>query len=159
MWYGKHIEDSPFIVSKLTHNQNLIWLHTNRMQKTDQRLSKCSKFTVEFHKFQVEGDGPEPAVEELVKKVKVSGVGLVNARVQEYNEVLIDCRRVYLKDHKLRCSVKSPSKSSAMVKLQDNQDGTYSMFYKPMFPGAHTVNVRVDDIHVNGSPFAALVRN
>lgn len=106
----------------------------------------------------MEGDGPEPTVEELVQKVKVSGKGLEYARAQEYNEVLIDCRRVYLKDHKLRCSVKSPPKSSAMVKLQDNFDGTYSMFFKPTFPGTHEINIRVDDIHVPGSPFAAHVR-
>lgn len=93
-----------------------------------------------------------------MQKVKVSGKGLEFGKAQEYNEILIDCRRVYLKDHKLRCSVKSPPRSSAMVKLQDNLDGTYSMYYKPTFPGAHTINVRVDDIHVPGSPFKASVR-
>lgn len=46
-----------------------------------------------------------------------------------------------------------------MVKLQDNFDGTYSMFYKPMFAGIYSINIRVDDIHVKGSPFAATVRN
>lgn len=109
-------------------------------------------------KFHVEGDGPEPTVEELVPKVKVSGKGLEFGRSQEYNEILVDCRRVYLKDHKLRCSVKSPPKASAMVKLQDNLDGTYSMFYKPMFPGTYLINVRIDDIHVVGSPFTTTVR-
>ena len=108
--------------------------------------------------FQVEGDGPEPSVEELVKKVKVSGKGLEFGRSQEYNEVLVDCRRVFLKDHKLRCSVKSPPKAAAMVKLQDNLDGTYSMFYKPMLPGSYLINVRIDDIHVPGSPFTALIK-
>lgn len=94
-----------------------------------------------------------------MEKVKVSGKGLDNARSQEYNEVLVDCRRVYLKDHKLRCSAKAPPKASAMVKLQDNLDGTYSMFFKPTCSGAYTINVRIDDIHVNGSPFSVLVRN
>ena len=94
-----------------------------------------------------------------MKKVKVNGKGLEYAKSQEYNEILVDCRRVFLKDHKLRCSVKAPPKASAMVKLQDNLDGTYSMFYKPMFPGTYYVNVRVDDIHVPGSPFTAIVRN
>jgi len=117
------------------------------------------EFSWKTPQFNVEGDGPEPTVEELVEKVKVTGKGLVNARAQEYNEVIIDCRRAYLKDHKLRCSVKSPSKSSAMVKLQDNLDGTYSMFYKPMFPGTYLVNIRIDDIHVKGSPFSVIVRN
>lgn len=46
-----------------------------------------------------------------------------------------------------------------MVKLQDNLDGTYSMFYKPMFPGTYSINIRVDDFHVNGSPFGVTVRN
>lgn len=101
---------------------------------------------------------PEPTIEELVRKVKVSGRGLEYAKSQEYNEVLIDCRRVYLKDHKLRCSVKSPPKCSAMVKLQDNLDGTYSMFYKPTFAGSYLINIRVDDIHVVGSPFNVLVK-
>lgn len=101
-------------------------------------------------------------MEELVKKVRVSGrggKGLELGRAQEYNEVIVDCRRVFLKDHKLRCSVKSPPKSSAMVKLQDNYDGTYSMFYKPTCAGTYLINVRVDDIHVPGSPFSATVRN
>lgn len=105
------------------------------------------------------GDGPVPTVEELVEKVKVRGKGLTIARTQEYNEVLVDCRRVYLKDHKLRCSVKSPPKASAMVKLQDNMDGTYSMYYKPTFPGTYLINIRVDDIHVVGSPFSVVVKN
>ena len=113
-----------------------------------------------LNKFNVEGDGtPMQTVEELVQKVKVSGKGLEFAKAQEYNEVLIDCRKVYLKDHKLRCSVKSPAKCSAMVKLEENYNGTYTMLFKPMFPGPHLINVRVDDIHVPGSPFTALVRN
>lgn len=87
------------------------------------------------------------------------GKGLNFARSQEYNEVLVDCRRVYLKDHKLRCSVKSPPKSSAMVKLRDNMDGTYSMHYKPTFPGNYLINIRIDDIHVEGSPFNVLVKS
>lgn len=46
-----------------------------------------------------------------------------------------------------------------MVKLQDNLDGTYTMSFKPTFTGKYLVNVRVDDIHVPGSPFPALVRH
>lgn len=72
--------------------------------------------------------------------------------------MLVDCRRVYLKDHKLRCSVKSPPRCSAMVKLQDNLDGTYSMYYKPTFAGSYLINIRVDDIHLTGSPFKVEVR-
>lgn len=121
-------------------------------------LTNLNTAIYHVYQFQVEGDGPEPSVEELVQKVKVSGKGIEFGRSQEYNEVLIDCRRVFLKDHKLRCSVKSPPKSSAMVKLQDNFDGTYSMFYKPMFPGSYQINVRIDDIHVPGSPFTTLVK-
>lgn len=108
--------------------------------------------------FNVTGGPPAPTVEELVKKVKVSGKGLDCARAQEYNEILIDCRRVYLKDHKLRCSVRSPARSSAMVKLQDNTDGTYSMHYKPTFTGPHVVNIRIDDIHIPGSPLTVHVK-
>lgn len=94
-----------------------------------------------------------------MKKVKVSGKGLDYPKSQEYNEVLVDCRRIYLKDHKLRCTVKSPPKCAAMVKLQDNLDGTYSLFYKPTFSGSYSINIRVDDIHVIGSPFTGIVRN
>lgn len=108
--------------------------------------------------FYVEGDGPMPTVEDLVGKIKIKGRGLDNPKSQEYNEILIDCRRVYLKDHKLRCSVKAPSRCAAMVKLQDNHDGTYSMHYKPTFPGTYTVFIRVDDIHIQGSPFTVHVR-
>lgn len=111
-----------------------------------------------IEKLKVEGDGPTPSIEELVQKVKVKGKGLDNPISQQYNEILIDCRRIYLKDHKLRCTVKSPPRCSAMVKLQDNLDGTYSMFYKPTFTGSYIVNIRVDDIHVVGSPFTAVVR-
>lgn len=121
MWYGKHIEGSPYVLY-------------------------------------IEGDGPMPTVEDLVRKIKVKGKGLDNARSQEYNEILIDCRRVYLKDHKLRCSVKAPTRCAAMVKLQDNHDGTYSMHYKPIFPGIYTLNIRVDDIHIQGSPFTVHVK-
>lgn len=45
-----------------------------------------------------------------------------------------------------------------MVKLQDNSDGTYSMFYKPTFAGSYLINIRVDDIHIQGSPFTVNVR-
>lgn len=94
----------------------------------------------------------------MIKKIKVTGKGLVNARTQEYNEILIDCRRVALKDHKLRCSVKSPPRCSAMVKLLDNLDGTYTMHYKPTYQGTYLVNIRVDDIHIEGSPITVEVR-
>lgn len=107
----------------------------------------------------MEGDGPPPTVEELVQKIRVTGKGLELGVSQQYNEILVDCRRVYLKDHKLRCSIKSPPRSSAMVKLLDNQDGTYSMQYKPTFSGKYMVNIRVDDIHVPGSPFTVMVRS
>lgn len=107
----------------------------------------------------MEGGGPAPTVEEMTQKVKVGGKGLQYGKSQEYNEVLIDCRKVFLKDHKLRASVKSPPRCAAMVKLQDNFDGTYSMFYKPTFAGTYLINIRIDDIHVNGSPFTVMVRN
>lgn len=94
-----------------------------------------------------------------MKKIAVKGKGLIHSVMQEYNEILIDCRRVFLKDHKLRCSVKSPPKSHAMVKLLDNLDGTYSMHFKPMFAGSYQINIRVDDIHIQGSPFTVMVKN
>ena len=51
------------------------------------------------------GDGPPPTLDELVKKIRVSGRGLNLARAQQYNEVLIDCRRVYLKGESTRIAV------------------------------------------------------
>ena len=110
-------------------------------------------------KLKVTGGAPPASLEELVKRVRVSGRGLESARTNQYNEVLVDCRKVYLKDHKLRCSVKSPPKSSAMVKVDDNGDGTYTMSFKPTFTGVYQLNIRVDDTHVAGSPFSSHVRS
>lgn len=147
MWYGKHIEGSPYIVSILIL---LVTFWPKDCPTYNNLLS---------NQFKVEGDGPTPTVEELVKKIKVYGKGLDYPKSQEYNEILIDCRKIYLKDHKLRCTVKSPPRSSAMVKLQDNLDGTYSLYYKPTFAGSYLINIRVDDIHVEGSPFTGVVRS
>lgn len=172
MWYGKHIDGSPYNVSNIIRAPSTAQLSGRPISGRLGALGQYHKSThqadspspllisrLNYTKITVEGDGPVPTVDELVQKVKVSGKGLVNAKSQEYNEILIDCRRVYLKDHKLRCSVRSPARSSAMVKLQDNFDGTYSMFYKPTFTGPHLINIRVDDIHVLGSPFTVHVRN
>ena len=46
-----------------------------------------------------------------------------------------------------------------MVKLQDNLDGTYTMMFKPTFNGNYQVTVRIDDVHVPGSPFTTYVKN
>lgn len=95
----------------------------------------------------------------MLKKIKVAGKGLDFGKTNQYNEILVDCRRVHLKDHKLRCSVKSPPRCSAMVKLNDNGDGTYTLQYKPTFTGVYQVNVRVDEQHVKGSPFDVAVKS
>ncbi len=37
--------------------------------------------------------------------------------------------------------------------LNDNSDGTYTVSYRPQFPGVNKVSVRFDDQDINGSPY------
>ena len=44
--------------------------------------------------------------------------------------------------------------------VTDNQDGTYSVSYRPLFPGVNKVAVKFDNCHIKGSPFDVnVVRN
>lgn len=108
-------------------------------------------------KVKITGEVPHATVPEAVSKVKVFGKALELGRPGVMNEVYIDCRETNIAGPDLAVSMKNPPRASSMIKLHDQQDGTYIVTYKPTIPGMYTLNVKVEEHHVPGSPFTIKV--
>ncbi|KAG7471858.1 hypothetical protein MATL_G00102500 [Megalops atlanticus] len=73
-------------------------------------------------------------------KVRCSGSGLENARVGETGEFEVDCSSAGLAE--LTIEIVSDNGTEVEVHIQDNGDGTFSITYTPLYPGAYTLTVR-----------------
>jgi len=55
--------------------------------------------------------------------------------------------------HPFTSAVKGPFGDDVPIKLKDNNDGTYSAEYIPIFPGDHIVDVKLADKNIKDAPF------
>ncbi|XP_035238872.1 LOW QUALITY PROTEIN: filamin-A-like [Anguilla anguilla] len=73
-------------------------------------------------------------------KVRCSGPGLARARVGETGEFVVDCTSAGPAE--LTIEIISENGTEAEVHIQDNGDGTFSITYTPLYPGAYTLTIR-----------------
>lgn len=107
----------------------------------------------------VTGEAPKVNLLDAIPKIRVFGKALELGHAGTQNEVDIDCRKASeIKGTDISVSMKNPPRSSSMIKLHDNLDGTYIVTYKPTIAGTYVLNIKVEDVHVPGSPWKINVR-
>ncbi|XP_029102180.1 filamin-A-like isoform X2 [Scleropages formosus] len=85
--------------------------------------------------FPVEAVAPVDA-----SKVRCSGPGLERAKVGETGHFVVDCTNAGPAE--LTIEIISDNGTEAEVHIQDNGDGTYTIKYIPLYPGAYTLTIR-----------------
>ncbi|KAJ8396992.1 hypothetical protein AAFF_G00010460 [Aldrovandia affinis] len=83
-------------------------------------------------------------------KVRCSGPGLEHARVGETGEFVVDCSSAGPAE--LTIEIISENGTEAEVHIQDNGDGTFSITYTPLYPGAYTITICYGGQHVPNFP-------
>ncbi|XP_041952722.1 filamin-A isoform X1 [Alosa sapidissima] len=73
-------------------------------------------------------------------KVRCSGPGLERAKVGETGQFVVDCTNAGPAE--LTIEIISDNGTEAEVHIQDNGDGTYTITYIPLYPGAYTLTIR-----------------
>jgi len=93
-----------------------------------------------------------------VQLVEVQGKGVIVAKATKENVFFVDARRANL-NAGLAINVKCPERCSAQLNIEDNNDGTFKVKWKPTNPGLYVVNVKVEGVHVPSSPFYVRATN
>lgn len=70
-----------------------------------------------------------------------------------HNEFVVDCSKVQPPLGTLKVHVKGPERASANLSIVDNENGTFSIRYKPTSPGQYLMAVKIADTDIPGSPF------
>ncbi|XP_061114993.1 filamin-A-like isoform X2 [Conger conger] len=83
-------------------------------------------------------------------KVRCSGPGLERARVGETGQFVVDCTTAGPAE--LTIEIISENGKEAEVHIQDNGDGTFSITYTPLYPGAYTLTIRYGGQNVPNFP-------
>nr|XP_055048216.1 filamin-C isoform X1 [Misgurnus anguillicaudatus] len=83
-------------------------------------------------------------------KVTVSGPGLEKAKAGEVASFTVDCSRAG--EAELTIEIVSDSGAQAEVRIQKNNDGTFSVTYTPLFHGMHTITIKYGGQQVPKSP-------
>ncbi|XP_052400032.1 filamin-C isoform X1 [Carassius gibelio] len=88
-------------------------------------------------------------------KVIVSGPGLEGAKAGEVATFTVDCSRAG--EAELTIEIVSDSGAQAEVCIQNNNDGTFSVTYTPLFHGIHTITIKYGGQQVPKSPIRVQV--
>uniref|UniRef100_T1KEG5 Uncharacterized protein n=1 Tax=Tetranychus urticae TaxID=32264 RepID=T1KEG5_TETUR len=111
----------------------------------DNKHIKGSPYTVE-----VIGE-KDPKLEK-VSRIDVAGKGVTIGKSCMQNEFWIDGRKANITAG-LTVHIKNPQRASSHLSITDMGDGTFKCVYKPTAPGLYIVDVKVEGVHVPGSPF------
>ncbi|CAG2107508.1 unnamed protein product, partial [Medioppia subpectinata] len=122
------------------------------------------KITVRFNGRQVAGSpftaavaGSVVNVEKLLSKIELHGKAYELGKAFKMNEFVVDCSMVKPVIGGLKVQIKGPERSSAQLNIKDNKNGTFKICYKPTSPGIYTMNIKIADTHIPGSPFQVKV--
>uniref|UniRef100_A0A671M2C9 Filamin-C-like n=1 Tax=Sinocyclocheilus anshuiensis TaxID=1608454 RepID=A0A671M2C9_9TELE len=88
-------------------------------------------------------------------KVIVSGPGVERAKAGEVATFTVDCSRAG--EAELTIEIVSDSGAQAEVCIQNNNDGTFSVTYTPLFHGIHTITIKYGGQQVPKSPIRVQV--
>lgn len=97
----------------------------------------------------------EPDIPEPVPMVAF-GPGLETLEVNCYGDFQVSCTHDTILDD-LEVTVKGPT-GSKPVDITEHGNGQFSCSYLPTAAGDHTISVKVDNNHIQGSPFTAHVK-
>ncbi|XP_074604162.1 filamin-B-like [Brevipalpus obovatus] len=89
---------------------------------------------------------------ERVSRVHVAGKGIMIGKSCYPNEFWIDGRDAAIAAG-LTVHMKNPPRASSGLKINDMGDGTFKCVYKPTNSGLYIIDIKVEGIHVPGSPF------
>lgn len=90
-------------------------------------------------------------------QVIVSGRGYELGKAFTYNQFVVDCSMVQPPLGNLKVHVKGPERAAANLSIIDNENGTFTIRYKPTSPGIYTINVKIAETDIPGSPFQVRV--
>jgi filamin len=106
-------------------------------------------------KIKITGDSISAA--HLISEVKIHGNASKLGKSLSINEFTVDCRSVEPVIGPLKVHVKGPERASAHLDIKDNKNGTYEVMYKPTSPGMYTMDIKIADQHIPGSPLSIKV--
>lgn len=101
-------------------------------------------------KVEIIGEG-DPKLQKVCK-IKVSGKGITIGKAYTQNEFWIDGRSAHLTAN-FTVNVKNPERAASQLKINDMGDGTFKCIYKPTASGLYIINIKVEGVHIPGSPF------
>jgi hypothetical protein len=90
-------------------------------------------------------------------QVTVHGRASELGKAYATNEFTVDCRSVQPVIGPIKVHVKGPQRASAQLNIRDNKNGTFKIMYKPTSPGNYTMNIKIADTDIPGSPFSIRV--
>lgn len=90
-------------------------------------------------------------------KVTVHGRAWELGKAFAHNEFVVDCSQVQPPLGSLKVHVKGPERASAHLNIIDNENGTFTIRYKPTSPGLYVMTIKIADTNIPGSPFQVRV--
>lgn len=98
--------------------------------------------------------GDEATHRKLTEKVKVGGPNINAGKVNQDNQLTIDCKEAGITGG-ISFAMEGPAKVE--VSFRNNNDGTITVIYKPPTPGDYKLHLKFNDIHLPGSPYPIVV--
>ncbi|KAH9522248.1 filamin-A [Dermatophagoides farinae] len=96
-------------------------------------------------------------ISKLLEKVIVMGRGYELGKAFTYNQFVVDCSMVQPPLGNLKVHVKGPERAAANLSIIDNENGTFTIRYKPTSPGTYIIQVKIAETDIPGSPFQVRV--
>jgi len=142
----------PSLNKKLDDDGNAIVTYTPPLPGEYKVSVQFNNKHVKSSPFKVEIIGESDPKLQKVSKIQVSGKGIAIGKAYMQNEFWIDGRDAHLTAG-LVVNVKNPERASSQLKINDMGDGTFKCIYKPTASGLYIINIKVEGVHIPGSPF------
>lgn len=118
---------------------------------------KCNGKRVPTAPFEYDVVGESLDISKLLEKVTVHGRGFELGKAFTMNQFVVDCSRVQPPIGNLKVHTKGPERASANLAIVDNENGTFTVKYKPTSPGMYILTVKIAETDIPGSPFQVRV--
>lgn len=98
--------------------------------------------------------GDEQIHKKLLEKVKVTGPNLRTGKINQDNQIILDCREAGIIGG-ISFAIEGPDRVDAQFK--SNEDGTISLVYNPPKPGEYKMHLKFNDLYLTGCPYTVNV--